>query len=31
LVTNKRSSKSADKSAKETDAAIKLINLEYWQ
>jgi hypothetical protein len=28
LVTNKRSSKSADKSAKETDAAIKLINLD---
>ena len=28
LVTNKRSSKSADRSAKETDAAIKLINLD---
>ena len=28
LVTNKRSSRSADKSAKETDAAIKLINLD---
>ena len=28
LVTNKRSSKSADRSAKETDAVIKLINLD---
>ena len=28
LVTNKRSSRSADRSAKETDAAIKLINLD---
>ena len=28
LVTNKRSSKSADRSAKETDVAIKLINLD---